>query len=66
MTANLRVDWPACQRRGLCAEVLPEVLSLDEWGFPVVGAAVPPELIGLAQEAAAVCPHSALRLIREA
>ena len=39
MTATLRIDWPACQRRGLCAEVLPEVLSLDEWGYPVVGAA---------------------------
>jgi ferredoxin len=65
VTATLRIDWPACQRRGLCAEVLPEVLSLDEWGYPVVGAAVPTELIDLARDAAAACPHSALRLLRD-
>lgn len=66
MTANLRVDWPACQRRGLCAEALPEMLSLDEWGYPIVGAVVPSELLHLAQDAVAVCPHSALRLVRHA
>jgi hypothetical protein len=32
VTARLRVDWPACQGRGLCFEVLPELISLDEWG----------------------------------
>ena len=63
MMVSLRVDWPACQRRGLCAEVLPEVLSLDEWGYPTVPAPVPRELLELAHAAVSACPHSALRLI---
>ncbi|MEO7060477.1 MAG: ferredoxin [Lapillicoccus sp.] len=65
MTATLRVDWPACQRRGLCAEVLPEILSLDEWGYPLVEGGVTRELLELAEVAASVCPHSALRLLRD-
>ena len=32
----LRVDWPRCRARGLCAELLPERIVLDEWGYPVV------------------------------
>ena len=32
----LRVDWPQCRARGLCAELLPERIVLDEWGYPVV------------------------------
>ena len=31
----LRVDWPSCKAHGVCAEILPEVLSLDRWGYPV-------------------------------
>jgi ferredoxin len=62
--SRLRVDWPACRGHGLCAEVLPELLRLDEWGYPVVTAEVPDELLGLARAAAAVCPVSALRLVR--
>lgn len=36
MSARLRVDWPACRARGLCHELLPDVVDLDEWGYPVV------------------------------
>lgn len=65
MSARLRVDWPACQGRGLCFEVLPELISLDEWGYPVVHGAVPSELVGLAREAARTCPALALRLVTD-
>ena len=34
--AQLRVDWPECRARGLCHEVLPELIDLDEWGYPIV------------------------------
>lgn len=62
MTAQLRVDWPACRGRGLCHEVLPELVALDEWGYPIVTGAVPPGLTRRAREAVRVCPQLALRL----
>ena len=63
--ARLIVDPIACDGRGLCAELLPGFIALDDWGFPVISAGdVPP---GLQKEAAAVarlCPRLALRLER--
>ncbi|HOA01607.1 MAG: ferredoxin [Actinomycetales bacterium] len=63
MTWTMRVDWPSCAARGLCAELLPERIHLDEWGFPVVEGTVTPDLLGLAKAAATACPHRALRLV---
>ena len=63
MTWTMRVDWPSCSARGLCAELLPERIHLDEWGFPVVEGTVTPDLLGLAKAAATACPHRALRLV---
>ena len=65
MTAGprLRVDPIACDGRGLCAEVLPEMITLDDWGFPVIrDAEVPPGLLDEAAEAVRLCPRLALRL----
>ncbi len=62
-SARLRVDWPACQGRGLCAQVAPELISLDEWGFPIVPTAIPRQLQSTARAAVNICPHAALRLI---
>ncbi len=62
-TTALRVDWPVCAGRGLCAELLPERITLDEWGFPIVTPDVPDSLRSLANEAVAACPHSALRIV---
>ena len=39
----LKVDWPQCRARGLCAELFPEKIRVDEWGYPVVLGPVPPE-----------------------
>jgi len=61
--ARLRVDPIACTGRGLCAEVLPELITLDDWGFPIIsGQDVPPALRRDAQEAIRLCPQLALRL----
>lgn len=60
----LRVDWPSCRARGLCHELLPEVVDLDEWGYPVVEQDVPAALIREAAEAVRSCPTLALRLLR--
>ncbi|PKW25778.1 ferredoxin [Phycicoccus duodecadis] len=59
----LRVDWPECRARGLCAELLPERIVLDEWGYPVVLGPVPQDQLELAREAVTACPRRALRLL---
>ena len=60
---KLRVDPTACDRRGLCAEVAPELVTLDDWGFPIIGGdAVPPDWMAHAREAVRLCPKLALRL----
>ena len=62
---TLRVDPIACDGRGVCAEVLPELISLDDWGFPIIRAGpVPDHLQGEAREAIRTCPKLALRLHR--
>lgn len=63
--SRLRVDPIACDGRGVCAEVLPELVSLDDWGFPIIrDGDVPPGLVGEADEAVRLCPKLALQLNR--
>ncbi len=58
---RLRVDPIACDGFGYCAELVPELIALDEWGYPVVAAEpVPAPLVGAAFEAVAACPRRAL------
>ena len=33
---TLRVDRIACDGYGMCAELLPELIELDDWGYPIV------------------------------
>jgi ferredoxin len=50
----------------LCEELLPELISLDEWGYPMLAdRPVPHELISHARRAVSACPALALRLTRE-
>ena len=43
---RILVDPVACDAYGYCAELLPEAITLDEWGYPVVdGTPLPPELV---------------------
>jgi ferredoxin len=63
VAVRLRVDPVACDAYGFCAEILPERVSLDEWGYPIVdGTPIPPELMALATRAAAECPRRAVML----
>ncbi len=60
---RLKVDPIQCVAHGLCAELLPERVRLDEWGYPILdGEPVPPELNGIARRAAEACPTLALLL----
>lgn len=64
---RLVVDPTACDGHGLCAELFPEQIALDRWGYPVVAeATVDPVLIEHARRAAAACPRLALHLVEVA
>jgi len=61
MTHRLRVNPITCDGHGVCAELLPEIIRLDPWGYPIVPAAdLPEDLIEPARLAAAACPTLAL------
>ncbi len=63
MRRHLTVNPIACAGHGLCADMLPELIRLDEWGYPIVADRdVPPELAPLARRAVRLCPTLALRL----
>ena len=65
MTLTLRVNPIACTGHGMCAELLPEVIERDRWGYPIlVSATVPRSLAHHARRAAHACPTLAL-LIEE-
>jgi ferredoxin len=60
---RLVVDRIRCDGHGQCAELLPELVTLDDWGYPIVRLApVTPLLEGHARRAVAACPTLALRL----
>lgn len=61
----IAVDRIRCDGRGLCAELLPELIRLDDWGYPIVAPGpVPEHLMAHAQKAVASCPVLALALRR--
>lgn len=62
---RLRVNPIACDGRGLCAELVPERIGLDEWGYPIVDPApLTPDLEPHARRAVAACPTLALLVER--
>lgn len=59
----LSVDRIRCDGHGVCASLLPEMIDLDEWGYPIIDARpVPGALREHADRAVAGCPVLALRL----
>jgi len=59
----LHVSPIACDGRGLCAEIAPELITLDDWGFPMTEPGpIPPGLMAEAEAAVRICPLLALRL----
>jgi ferredoxin len=60
---RLTVDWTRCAGHGLCGHLIPDLVSLDEHGFPVVESkTVPQRLLRQAHQAIEMCPALALRL----
>jgi len=67
VTDRLRVDWTRCRARGLCLELLPELLTADDWGYPLSRSgetepSVPRWLSAHAERAVVECPRLALRI----
>jgi ferredoxin len=65
MAERLMVNPIECKGHGACAELLPELITLDEWGYPIVD----PRPVAAGQErharqAVSACPALALRLLR--
>ncbi|HEX4010249.1 MAG TPA: ferredoxin [Solirubrobacteraceae bacterium] len=60
---RLDVDPIKCEAHGLCAELLPERITLDEWGYPIIDPApIPASLQDLARRTVNACPTLALKL----
>ena len=60
---RLRVNPIACEAHGLCAELLPELIRLDDWGYPIIRPdAIPKSVLPHAKRAVSGCPTLALRL----
>lgn len=60
---KLRCNPIKCEAHGLCAELFPEWIRLDDWGYPIIdGEPVPPGLMAHARRAVSACPTLALQL----
>jgi ferredoxin len=65
MSYRLRVNPVSCEAHGICAELFPERITLDPWGYPIIAPQpVPDELLGHARRAVAACPTLALLIDR--
>jgi len=63
MSQRIRINPIACEGHGQCAELLPELIRLDDWGYPIVEEPeVPRDLEALARRAVAACPTLAVLL----
>lgn len=66
MAPRLRVNPIACAAHGMCAELLPERITLDEWGYPLIDdEPLEGALVDHARRAAQACPTFALLLERQ-
>lgn len=63
MKYRLAVNPIACTGHGICADMLPELIGIDEWGYPLLAdRPIPRELASLAKRTVRLCPTLALRL----
>lgn len=63
MSWQVKLDPIRCDGHGYCAEILPELIQLDDWGFPIIANGLVPEAaLEHAHRAVKTCPVLALRL----
>ena len=57
------VDPIMCTGHGVCADLFPERITLDDWGYPIIdGAPIGRDILAHARRAVEACPALALRL----
>jgi ferredoxin len=65
MSDRVRVNPITCEAHGMCAELLPERITLDEWGYPLVDERpLHGSEVEHAIRAARACPTFALLVLR--
>ncbi len=65
MSLHMTVNPITCVGHGICADLFPEWITLDDWGYPIIKrGAIPPALMDHARRAADACPTVALMLRR--
>ena len=63
MAVRLRVDPIMCDGFGHCTELAPEIVALDEWGYPILSEKpLNPRETRIAEDAVLQCPRKALFL----
>jgi ferredoxin len=63
-TFRLTLDPTACSGHGLCHELFPEGIQLDDWGYPILAdGPFDPTKARHARRAAAACPCLALKVV---
>ncbi len=63
MSHRIVVDPIACVGHRLCADLFPERITLDDWGYPIIdNTPIRRDLLGHARRAIDACPTLALRL----
>jgi ferredoxin len=61
---SLLLDPTACDGHGVCAELFPERIHLDRWGYPILdGEEIPVTLLEHARRATLACPKLAIHLV---
>ena len=61
VNVQLRVDWIRCDGYGLCGDLAPDVIELDEWRYPILRpGALEAWQVDEAQRAVDCCPMKAL------
>jgi ferredoxin len=61
---RLRVNPILCDAVGYCAEIVPELISVDDWSFPIVDSRPIDDerVLNHARRAVSTCPRLALLL----
>ncbi len=63
--SQLVVDWIRCDGYGLCGDLAPGLVELDDWRYPILAPGpVPDDLIDAARRIVDCCPMKALALRR--